>query len=208
MRGRYDTRSPETRFPPALFAPARTPGAPLKSRFSLEAVNALPPTEFVQAFGSVLEHSPRYADRVARRRPFDSAESLAAAFTEELLRDDPDGQLGLIRSHPDLAGKAALAGDLTAESASEQASAGLDRLSPEEYAEFHRINAAYHAKFDMPYVVCVRDHTRQSILAGAAERLRHTPEQERTAALREIGRIARYRILDLVREDKGVTASS
>lgn len=178
----------------------------MTSGLSVQAVNALTAAEFVQVFGSVLEHSPRYAERVALRRPFDSAESLAAAFCEELLRDDPASQLSLIRSHPDLAGKAALAGDLTAESASEQASAGLDRLSPEEYAEFHRINAAYHARFDMPYVVCVRDHTKQSILAGAAGRLEHSPEQERTAALREIGRIARYRILDLVRQDEGAPA--
>lgn len=90
---------------------------------------------------------------------------------------------------------------MTAESASEQASAGLDRLTPEEYAEFHRVNSAYHAKFDMPYIVCVRENTKASILSGSAARLENTPEQERETALREIGRIARLRVLDLVRQD-------
>ncbi|WP_216324367.1 2-oxo-4-hydroxy-4-carboxy-5-ureidoimidazoline decarboxylase [Deinococcus aestuarii] len=168
---------------------------------TLADVNVLPLPDFVRTFGGVLEHSPRYAERVARERPFAGVEDLAAAFTAAVLADSPEQQLALIRAHPDLAGKAALAGEVTAESASEQASAGLDRLSPDEYAEFHRVNQAYHAKFDMPYIVCVRENTKASILAGAAARLEHTPEQERETALREIGRIARLRVLDLVRQD-------
>lgn len=173
----------------------------------LSAVNALPQAEFVRVFGGVLEHSPRYAERVGSERPFASVEELAAAFTAAVLADTPEQQLALIRAHPDLAGKAALAGEVTRESASEQASAGLDRLSPEEYAEFHRVNQAYHAKFDMPYIVCVRENTKQSILAGAAARLENTPTQERETALREIGKIARLRVLDLVAQDReGVEA--
>ena len=93
-----------------------------------------------------------------------------------------------------------MSGGVTAESASEQASAGLARLTPGEYAEFHRLNAAYHARFGMPYVVCVREHDKASVLRGAAERLAHTPEQERQTALHEIGRIARLRVLDLIEE--------
>ena len=106
--------------------------------------------------------------------------------------------LALIRAHPDLAGKAALAGELTAESASEQALAGLEQLSAEEFAEFQRLNSAYHQKFGLPYVVCVREHTKASIFEGARTRLSNTPEQERAAALFEISRIARLRVLDLV----------
>ncbi|GAA5512867.1 uric acid degradation bifunctional protein PucL [Deinococcus carri] len=168
---------------------------------TLTDVNALPLPEFVQRFGGVLEHSPRYAERVGQQRPFGRVEDLAAAFTTAVLADTPEQQLALIRAHPDLAGKAALAGEVTAESASEQASAGLDRLTPQEYAEFHRINAAYHARFDMPYIVCVRENTRDSIMAGAAARLQNTPTQERETALREIGKIARLRVLDLVRQE-------
>lgn len=170
---------------------------------TLAAVNALPLPDFVRVFGGVLEHSPRYAERVGLARPFASVAALSAAFAAAAQADGPAEQLALIRAHPDLAGKAARAGELGAESASEQASAGLDRLSAQEYAEFHRLNAAYHARFVMPYVVCVREHSKASILAGAAERLHHTPEQEREVALREIGKIARLRVLDLVGPEEG-----
>jgi OHCU decarboxylase len=174
----------------------------MTTRISLNALNAQPEAEFVQHFGGVLEHSPRYAAAVAAARPYRSAEQVAQAFGQAAMNDDPDAQLALIRAHPDLAGKAAMAGEVTTESATEQASAGLDRLSPEEYAEFHRLNAAYHARFDMPYIVCVREHDRASIMSGAARRLQHTPEQERQQALYEIGRIARLRALDLMEQDR------
>lgn len=174
----------------------------MTTRLSLTALNTLEFSDFVEHFGSVLEHSPVYAEGVAAGRPYGSAEEVAEAFGQAALEGGPEAQLALIRAHPDLAGKAAMSGDLTAESASEQASAGLDRLSPDEYAEFHRLNAAYHAKFDMPYVVCVRENTKASIMAGAAERLEHSPEQERQRSLYEIGRIARLRVLDLI-EDGG-----
>ena len=167
---------------------------------NLSDVNALPLPDFVTRFGGVLEHTPRYAEQVAHGRPYRDAEALAAAFRTALEGDSPQEQLALIRAHPDLAGKAALAGDVTAESASEQQSAGLDRLTPQEYAEFQRLNAAYHAKFEMPYIVCVREHSKASILSGAAERLNHTPEQERRAALSEIAKIARLRVLDLIQQ--------
>lgn len=165
---------------------------------TVKALNALPEAEFLRVFGGVLEHSPQYARAVCGGRPYDSAEQVAAAFRRATEGGTPAAQVALIRAHPDLAGKAALAGELSAASASEQASAGLDRLSLEEHAEFFQLNAAYHARFGMPYVVCVRDHDKASILAGARERLQHSPEQERAAALREIGRIARYRVLELV----------
>ena len=165
---------------------------------TLAEVNALSLPAFAERFGGVLEHSPRYAVRVGEGRPYRDAEALASAFTAAVQADSPAEQLALIRAHPDLAGKAALAGDVTAESASEQHSAGLDRLTPEEYAGFQRVNAAYHAKFEMPYIVCVREHSKASILSGAAERLEHTPEQERRTALSEIAKIARLRVLDLI----------
>lgn len=169
-------------------------------RLSLNALNTLSAADFGEVFGGVLEHSPRYAEEVAAGRPYTSAEAVATAFGEAAARGSAEEQLALIRAHPDLAGKAALRGEITAESAGEQGSAGLDRLSPEEYAEFHRLNAAYHARFGIPYIVCVREHTKASILAGAAERLEHSPEQERQRSLYEIGRIARLRVLDLIGE--------
>lgn len=179
---------------------ASVPRSPVPA-LSLAEVNALPVADFVRVFGPVLEHSPRYAERAADARPFSTLADLHAAFTGAILADDVAAQLALIRAHPDLAGKAARAGDLTRESASEQASAGLDRLTDEEYDEFFRLNAAYHERFGLPFVVCVRNHTRASILAQARERLGHTPDQERAAALREIAEIARHRLRALVREE-------
>jgi OHCU decarboxylase len=172
----------------------------MTATLTLKQLNALPEAEFLRLFGGVLEHSPRYAQLVCAGRPYASAEEVAQAFRQASEQGGSEAQLALIRTHPDLAGKAALAGDLTSESASEQASAGLDRLSTEEYAEFFRLNAAYHARFDMPYVVGVREHDKASILAGAAERLKHSPEQERATALQEIGKIAQLRVLGLISE--------
>ncbi|GHF46104.1 OHCU decarboxylase [Deinococcus metalli] len=169
-----------------------------RSPRTLSDINALSPEAFEAHFAGVLEHSPQYARAAARARPFADAEAVARAFAEAFGAAPADAQLALIRAHPDLAGKAALAGDLTPESAGEQASAGLDRLSAEEYAEFHALNAAYHARFGLPYVVCVRENTKASIFEGARRRLANTPEQERAAALFEIGRIARLRVLDLI----------
>ncbi|MBX6342995.1 MAG: 2-oxo-4-hydroxy-4-carboxy-5-ureidoimidazoline decarboxylase, partial [Thermomicrobiaceae bacterium] len=110
----------------------------------------------------------------------------------------PERQRALIRAHPDLAGRLAVAGELTAESAREQASAGLDRLSPEEFAEFTRLNQAYRERFGFPFVICVRDHSRESILAAFRARLANSEEQEVATALREIARIAELRLRDLV----------
>lgn len=171
----------------------------LPAAFSLADVNALTPQAFANYFGGVLEYSPQYAEAAARARPFESAEEIAQAFSAAVKADSQDAQLSLIRAHPDLAGKAALAGELTAESASEQASAGLGNLSAAEFAEFQRLNTAYHQKFGLPYVVCVRENDKASIFEGARTRLGNTPDQERAAALHEISRIARLRILDLVR---------
>ncbi|WP_225429836.1 2-oxo-4-hydroxy-4-carboxy-5-ureidoimidazoline decarboxylase [Deinococcus detaillensis] len=166
---------------------------------SLAEINAMTPQAFADYFGGVLENSPQYAAAAAKARPFGGAEDIAQAFSAAVTADASAAQLSLIRAHPDLAGKAALAGEITPESASEQASAGLGNLSADEFAEFQRLNEAYHQKFGLPYVVCVRENTKASIFEGARSRLSNTPDQERAAALFEISRIARLRILDLVR---------
>lgn len=173
------------------------PAGRVTPRLTLEELNTLSDGAFTAYFAGVLEHSPQYAAQVAAGRPYRDAGALAQAFAQAAQGGSEAEQLALIRAHPDLAGKAALAGDLTPESAREQASAGLDRLSAAEYEEFHRLNAAYHDRFGLPFVVCVREHDKASIFAAARERLSHTPEQERRAALHEIGRIARLRVLDL-----------
>ena len=154
--------------------------------------------EFVARFGSLFERSPWIAEGAWRARPFDGLDGLHAAFVRTVREAPEERRVALIGAHPDLAGKAALAGELTEESANEQASAGLDRLSPEEYERFHRLNAAYREKFDLPYVVCVRDNTKETIFAGAERRLSNTREEEVEAALAEISRIGRLRLEDLV----------
>ncbi len=174
----------------------------MPEKLSIDKVNRMDREEFVAGFGAIFERSPWVAEGAWERRPFEDLDGLHAAFVRTV-HDAPDERrVALIRAHPDLAGKAALAGELTEESANEQASAGLDRLSPEEYEEFHRLNAAYREKFDLPYVVCVRDNTKETIFVGAEKRLSNTREEEIGAALAEISRISRLRLEDLVEDHK------
>ena len=107
-------------------------------------------------------------------------------------------KLALIRGHPDLVGRAALAGTLTRESTKEQASAGLSQLTAEEIAAFQKYNAAYREKFGFPFVICARLNRKEPILAGFERRLHNSPEQEVAAALDEIFKIAELRLRDLI----------
>ena len=108
----------------------------------------------------------------------------------------PDEQLALIRAHPELAGKAAIDGSLTEASSAEQASAGLDRLTPAEYAQFHALNAAYRARFDFPFIICVRLTTKAGILAAMERRLGNDRRTEIATAIEQIGEIVRLRLGD------------
>ncbi|MFN3267065.1 MAG: 2-oxo-4-hydroxy-4-carboxy-5-ureidoimidazoline decarboxylase [Deinococcales bacterium] len=168
--------------------------------YTLEEVNAFSEQRFEVVFKNILENCPHYALKAAKARPFRDLAAMHAAFMAGVAADPLEQQLVLVRAHPDLAGKAAMAGELTEESSNEQKGAGLDRLSPLEYADFMRINAAYRAKFAIPYIVCVRENTKESILAAAPIRLAHDFETELSIALGEIAKIAKYRLLDLVKE--------
>ena len=152
---------------------------------------------FVQRYGALFEHSPWVAEDAWARGPFADREQLAQGLEQAMYEAPRDRQLALIRAHPDLAGRAAVEGSLTASSQQEQAAAGLDRLTPAEYDTFTRTNAAYRERFRFPFVVCAREHTKDSILRTAAERLEHTPDQEVEIALGEIAKIARLRLEDL-----------
>jgi OHCU decarboxylase len=170
----------------------------LPEKTTIEEVNELDREEFVSRFGTLYERSPWVAEAAWWERPFADLSELHEAFVRAMREAPHERQLALIRVHPDLAGKVALAGELTAESAREQASAGLDRLTPEEYEDFHRLNTAYRDKFGFPYVVCVRDHGKETILADAAARLGHSRPEEIETALGEIARIAYLRLQDLI----------
>jgi len=161
---------------------------------SLDALNTADRTTFLDVLGEVMEHTPWVADTVYAQRPFSSLAALHQAMVAAVQNASDEQKLKLIKDHPDLAGKAAREGALTADSTAEQASVGLDRLTDDEFAAFHRLNDAYHAKFSIPFIVCVRRHGKDSILRQFERRLQNNPAAERNAALSEIFRIAALRI--------------
>jgi 2-oxo-4-hydroxy-4-carboxy-5-ureidoimidazoline decarboxylase len=164
---------------------------------TLDELNALDHDGFVSTLGNIFEHSPWVAQAAFAGRPFGSVDDLHAAMAAEVEAAGEERQLALIRAHPDLAGKAARAGGLTAESIGEQKGAGLDMLSDVEFGEFHRLNDAYKARFGFPFILAVRGHDKHSILAAFRSRLQHDAETERADALGQIARIARFRLEDL-----------
>ena len=153
---------------------------------------------FVDALGAIFERSPWIAERAWNRRPFGTADDVMNAMLSVVESASDDEKIALIRAHPDLAGKAARAGSLTEHSTSEQTGVGLDRLSDEEFDRFHRLNDAYKARFGFPFVIAVRGHTRETILAAFDQRLTNDRTAELAEALRNIGLIARFRLEELL----------
>lgn len=170
------------------------------AQVSLDDINGMDQGAFIAALGDVFEHAPWVAEIAHRAKPFASLDALYRAMTDAVRAAGGDRQLAFMRGHPDLAGKAALAGEMTADSKTEQSSAGLDRLSERELADFHRLNDAYRTKFGMPFIVCVRRHGKDSILRQFSRRLQNDPATERDSALAEIFRIVALRL------DQRVTA--
>lgn len=164
---------------------------------TVSQLNRFSEPEFVRVVGPVFEHSPWIAEATWVKRPFGDVERLHAALCETVRSAGEERQLALIRAHPDLVGRLALAGQLTRESTNEQASAGLDRLTPDEVALFQQNNADYQAKFGFPFVICARLNKKEAILNGFAVRLKNSREQEIQAALTEIFKIAELRLRDL-----------
>lgn len=149
----------------------------------------------------VYEHSPWVAARALQKRPFHSLEDLRQALARAMLAADGRMQLALIRAHPELAGQAARAGRLTAESTSEQAQVGLTACTPEELARIQQLNRDYGKKFGFPFIVCVRGPagtglSKQQIMATFAERLTRDAHAERAEALEQINLIAALRLAD------------
>lgn len=165
---------------------------------SLQNLNTLDATAFVQCLGGVFEHSPWVAERVVTQRPFASVEKLHAAMVAAIEAAGPEVQLRLIRAHPELAGKAAVRGEMTQESNREQKGAGLDQCSPEEFASIQSLNAQYQDKFKHPFIVAVRGHTRQSVIALVTQRLKNSAAEEHAECLKQIYRIGELRLADLV----------
>jgi len=151
--------------------------------------------EFVRRYGAIYEHSPWVAEAAAElATPDADIAELAEIMADCVTTASREQQLALIRAHPDLAGKAQIAGALSADSTTEQARAGLDRCTAAEYARFQELNKAYHDKFGFPFVMAVRDSSREQILQAFERRLANDSELEFATALAEIHKIARLRL--------------
>lgn len=146
---------------------------------------------FIARYGALFEHSPWVVERAAQRLPLPS---LHAGLMKVVMDATPEEQLALIRAHPELAGKAAVDGTLTQASAAEQASAGLDRLTQDEFDRFHALNRAYAEKFGFPFIICVRLTDKAGILAAMEQRLGNDRDTEIATALEQIGEIVRLRL--------------
>jgi 2-oxo-4-hydroxy-4-carboxy-5-ureidoimidazoline decarboxylase len=165
---------------------------------SIAALNAADRAAFVAAVGFAFEDSPWIAEAAWRRRPFADLAALHAALTDVVAHAPEHRQIALIAAHPDLAGRVAREGRLTAASRGEQAAAGLDRLTAAEIARFDAANALYRARFGFPFVICAREHDQASILAALEQRARRDRATEIATALAEIAKIARLRLEDAV----------
>ena len=167
---------------------------PMTLGFTLETLNAMPPKAFVAALGDVFEHAAWVAEQAAAGRPYPTIEALHEAMLGAVAKAPAETQLAFMRAHPEL-GSRVQRGDMTADSQAEQGSLGLDRLSEEEFNRFSKLNAAYRDKFGVPFIICVRRHTRDSILTQYERRLSNDTGAERATALREIGFITRLRLV-------------
>ena len=167
--------------------------ASLKGR----AVAAASRQQFLETYGHLFDHSPWVVERAWAMRPFEDAKALHCAFLRVIAEASVEERLALARAHPELADKVAMAQGLTADSAREQASAGLDRLTPAEFEAFHASNRAYRARHGFPFIICVKLNDRASILAAMAARAEQDSEVELDEAMTQVGLISRLRLADI-----------
>jgi OHCU decarboxylase len=191
---------PNISTPPAIASALRAATGRALPRIPVrpEHLVGLDPEEaFVARYGALFDRAPWVAHAAFAEGPFAGIDELHAALVAAVRAAPRERQLDLIRAHPELAGREAAAGELTEASGREQASAGLDRLTAQEAERWSALNRAYSERFDFPLVVCVREHTRESILAWGEERLAHGRDEEIEVALGEIAKIARLRLEEL-----------
>jgi len=168
---------------------------------NIKQINDLTEDAFVALLGGIFEHSPWIAERAARRRPFANRDALHAAMVAEIEAAGEAALLGLIRAHPELAGKAAMRKELTDHSNREQAGAGLTDCSREEYATLLKLNADYNAKFGWPFILAVKGYDRAGIIGEFSRRLQSDREQEKRECLQQIYKIGAFRLADLIEEE-------
>ncbi len=163
-----------------------------------QELHALDRTAFNAALGGIFEHSTWVAQRAYDAGPFASVDALHAAMLRVVHEAPRDEQLTLLRAHPELAGKAAIRGELTTDSTQEQTGAGLDRCTPEEFAQITALNARYNATFGFPFIVAVKGLDRAAILREFARRADNPVEIEFAEALKQVARITRFRLDALI----------
>ncbi|CAJ0776213.1 MAG: 2-oxo-4-hydroxy-4-carboxy-5-ureidoimidazoline decarboxylase [Ralstonia sp.] len=169
-----------------------------QTTYNLSQLNSMDAAQFVQVLGGIYEHSPWVAEQAATQRPFASAEALATAMRNAVDTAGVEPQLKLVRAHPELAGKAAVRGELTAESTREQSGAGLNLCTPEEFARLQALNAQYNEKFGFPFILAVRGYDRHGIIENFSKRVENDRDTELRTSLEQIHRIAGFRLTDLI----------
>jgi 2-oxo-4-hydroxy-4-carboxy-5-ureidoimidazoline decarboxylase len=167
-------------------------------QYTLDQLNRVSKDAFVAALSGIFEHSPWVADVAAGMRPFVSIDELHRKMSDIVETAGEARQLALINAHPELAGKAAVRGELTAESTREQSSAGLGQCTQEEFDHLLRLNSAYRDKFGFPFILAVRGYDRHGIIANFEARVNNNRADELRASLDQIYRIARFRLDDLL----------
>lgn len=161
-----------------------------QQQYAIAQLNQMSQEEFTAALGEIWEDTPEIAQQTWTNRPFEHLDDLYRSMVAVVDRMSEGEQLELIQAHPDLAGKAKMA----EASVKEQAGAGLDRLSEAEYQRFQNLNRSYQDKFGFPFIVAVKNHTKESILETFAVRLQSDRQQEKQQALEEICQIAKLRL--------------
>ncbi|MGA9378057.1 MAG: 2-oxo-4-hydroxy-4-carboxy-5-ureidoimidazoline decarboxylase [Phormidium sp.] len=163
-------------------------------QYTIFQLNEMNQEAFTEALATIFENSSWIAKNAWQKRPFANLSALHQSMVEVVQTASKEQQLNLISAHPDLGTKAKMA----EASVKEQAGLGLDKLTPEEYQRFHSLNQTYKDKFGFPFIIAVKNHTKNSILAAFAERSKNSPETEMAQALTEIAQIAKFRLDDLI----------
>jgi 2-oxo-4-hydroxy-4-carboxy-5-ureidoimidazoline decarboxylase len=165
------------------------------TKIHLDSLNTLPAAQFAAELGDIFEHATWVAEAAAAKRPFSTVAALHDAMIAAVGNAPEIQQLAFLRGHPELGGKVARAGAMTADSVAEQGGLGLNRLSDAEFARFETLNSQYNAKFGFPFIICVKRQTRDAILSEFARRTELSRDQELETAIAEIGHITRLRLV-------------
>lgn len=173
-----------------------------KQSMTIEQLNALSDKDFVIYLADIFEHSPWVAEAVLTQRPFANRDGLHRAMTAAVNHADTSRQLALIRAHPELAGKAAVANQLTAASQNEQHGAGLDQCTPAEFVTLKQLNQRYQETFGFPFIMAIKGYHRTAIIREFARRVDNDRPTELHECLRQISQIAAWRLQDLIIEHK------